>query len=69
MNECMYCQLEKSDKAFAYHGLEDHYCIKHKHMPKSKSNPLDFVDDEVDLAHEHDEITREMEEQDRNENI
>ncbi len=61
----MYCQLEKSDKVFAYHGLEEDYCDKHKNMPINNSNLLDYIDDGIDLDKEQDEIYNEIETRNR----
>lgn len=64
-NECMYCQLEKNHKAYARIGFENDFCEKHKQVPQSKSNPLDYIDDGIEIEREQNQIHSEHEEQDR----
>jgi hypothetical protein len=63
-HECFTCQLEKEGKAFARIGFEKDLCGKHKKKCESRCNPLDHIDDGIDLNKEHDLIHREHHEKD-----
>ena len=65
MNKCLHCQIEQGGKVFAHHGFENDYCDKHKGRPLPKDNPLDHIDDAIDLAEEFDMIHKEHDEMDR----
>ncbi len=60
--ECLYCQLQKSNKVYTGSEFEKDFCELHKYILKRKSryNPLRPIDDDVDIDKEQDDIYNEI---------